>query len=277
MTITVIGATGQQGSAVVDALREQGAAVRAVTRNPKSDAAAGLVKQGAEVVAADLNDRDSVRRAFDGAEAAFVMTTFAVPDGTDGEVVQGRTIAAAAEDAQVPFLVYSSVGGAERETGIPHFESKRRIEEALQETNVPVAFVRPTFFMENLSQMIRTDAQPITVGVPMPDGIPLQMVSVRDIGKASAAMLLQRDSAPKAVEIAGDELTGSQMAELVSAHLGAPATYPAAPLDVLGDDEDLKAMFRWLAHLPAYEADFDATRRLVPDLEDLAAWLQRSF
>ncbi|BBX66538.1 hypothetical protein MSAS_57120 [Mycobacterium saskatchewanense] len=177
----------------------------------------------------------------------------------------------------LPFLVYSSVGGAERHTGIPHFESKRRIEEFLEDGEVPVAFVRPTFFMENLSQMIRTDERPVAVSAPLPDGIPLQMVSVRDIGKVAAAMLLRPHSAPQAIEIAGDELTGSQIAERVGAQVGTRATYTEAPLDVLGDDDDQKTMFRWFTQSPSYRADFDATRRLVPDVENLATWLHRNL
>lgn len=131
--------------------------------------------------------------------------------------------------------------------------------------------------MENLKQMIRVDAQPATVAMPLPDGIPLQMISVRDIGRAAAALLFQRDSASQATEIAGDELTGSQIADRVGAHLAAPATYAEASVDVLGDDEDQKTMFRWFTQLPSYQADFDATRTLVPGVDDLAAWLRRGI
>jgi uncharacterized protein YbjT (DUF2867 family) len=124
--------------------------------------------------------------------------------------------------------------------------------------------------------MIDAVSEPARVALPLPDGVPLQMISVRDIGKAAAALLLNRDSAPRSLEIAGDEVTGSQIADIVGAHLNRPACYTQAPLDVLGDDEDRKTMFRWFTELPAYRADFTATRQWVPDVEDLAAWVRRS-
>jgi uncharacterized protein YbjT (DUF2867 family) len=272
--ITVIGATGQQGGAVIDALLNQAIPIRALTRNPNGNKARTLAQRGVEVVSADLEDMDSVRAAFDGAAAAFAMTTHDGPDGPKREVVHGRVIAAAAADTGLPFLVYSSVGGVERGTGIPHFESKQRIEEVLLQA-VPVTFVRPTFFMETLRLMIRHDGARVTIAMPLAGDVAVQMISVRDIGRVAAALLLMGDPAMAPVEIAGDELTGEQIAERVANQVGSPATYAQLPLDVLGDDEDLKVMFCWLASQPAYQADFARTRELVPDLEDLPRWLAR--
>jgi uncharacterized protein YbjT (DUF2867 family) len=272
--ITVIGSTGQQGSAVIDALLEKRVPVRAVTRNPNGDKARALDERGVEVVYADLEDVDSVRAAFDGAAAAFAMTTHDGLDGPKREVAHGRVIAAAAADAGLPFLVYSSVGGVERGSGVPHFESKRRVEEVLLEA-VPVTFVRPTFFMETLRLMIRRDGARVIIGMPLAGDVGLQMISVRDIGRAAAALLLMGDPAVAPVEIAGDELTGEQIAERIAHRLGSPTTYMQLPLDVLGDDEDLKMMFGWLARLPSYQADFARTRELVGGVEDLSRWLAR--
>jgi len=272
--ITVIGSTGQQGSAVIDALLEKRVPVRAVTRNPNGDKARALDERGVEVVYADLEDVDSVRAAFDGAAAAFAMTTHDGLDGPKREVAHGRVIAAAAADAGLPFLVYSSVGGVERGSGVPHFESKRRVEEVLLEA-VPVTFVRPTFFMETLRLMIRRDGARVIIGMPLAGDVGLQMISVRDIGRAAAALLLMGDPAVAPVEIAGDELTGEQIAVRIAHRLGSPTTYVQLPLDVLGDDEDLKMMFGWLARLPAYQADFARTRELVAGVEDLSRWLAR--
>jgi uncharacterized protein YbjT (DUF2867 family) len=272
--ITVIGSTGQQGSAVIDALLEKRVPVRAVTRNPNGDKARALDERGVEVVYADLEDVDSVRAAFDGAGAAFAMTTHDGLDGPKREVAHGRVIAAAAADAGLPFLVYSSVGGVERGSGVPHFESKHRVEEVLLEA-VPVTFVRPTFFMETLRLMIRRDGARVIIGMPLAGDVGLQMISVRDIGRAAAALLLMGDPAVAPVEIAGDELTGEQIAVRIAHRLGSPATYVQLPLDVLGDDEDLKMMFGWLARLPAYQADFARTRELVGGVEDLSRWLAR--
>jgi uncharacterized protein YbjT (DUF2867 family) len=103
--ITIIGATGQQGRAVIDALLNQRIPIRAVTRNPKGDKARTLAERGVEVVHEDLEDVDSVQAAFDGAAAAFAMTTHDGPDGPKREVAHGRVIAAAADNAGLPFLV----------------------------------------------------------------------------------------------------------------------------------------------------------------------------
>jgi uncharacterized protein YbjT (DUF2867 family) len=272
--IIVIGATGQQGGAVIDALLKQRIPIRAVTRNPNGDKARTLAERGVEVVYADLEDADSVRAAFDGAAAAFAMTTHDGLDGPKREVGHGRVIAAAAADAGLPFLVYSSVGGVDRGSGVPHFESKHRIEQLLLEA-VPVNFVRPTFFMETLRLMIRRDCARFTIAMPLAGDVAIQMISVRDVGRAAAALLLMGDPAVEPVEIAGDELTGEQIAERIAHRLGSPTTYAQLPLDVLGDDEDLKTMFGWLARLPAYQADFARTRDLVGGVEDLSRWLER--
>jgi len=101
------------------------------------------------------------------------------------------------------------------------------------------------------------------------------MISVRDIGKAAAALLAQHDPDTPPVEIAGDEVTGERIAELLGEHVGAHARFVELALDALGDDEDLRTMFKWFTKLPAYRADFDRTRGLVPDLEDLPTWLKR--
>jgi uncharacterized protein YbjT (DUF2867 family) len=273
--ITIIGATGQQGGAVIDALLNQRIPIRAVTRNPKGDKARTLADRGVEVVHADLEDVDSVRAAFDGAAAAFAMTTHDGLDGPKREVAHGRVIAAAADNAGLPFLVYSSVGGAERGSGVPHFESKHQIEKVLLDT-LPVTFVRPTFFMETLGLMIRRDGDRIIVAMPLAGDVGLQMISVRDIGCVAAALLLMGDPSVAPVEIAGDELTGEQIAQRIAHRFGSPTAYMQLPLDVLGDDEDLKMMFGWLARLPAYQADFARTRELAAGVEDLSRWLERA-
>ena len=140
---------------------------------------------------------------------------------------------------------------------------------------VPLNIVRPTFFMENLTYMIGRDGDELAVRLPMPGDVPLQMISVRDIGKVAAALLALRDPAAAPIEIAGDEVTGEQIVERLGQRLGAPAKFVELPLDALGEDDDQKTMFQWFTKLPAYRADFERTRELVPDVEDLPTWLQR--
>lgn len=276
-TFAVVGATGQQGGAVAMSLLEAGAGVRALVRDPNAEPAQHLAHMGAELVRADLTRPDSLITAFDGVEAVFAMTTFTGPEGTAGEVKQGTALGAAAQSAGVERLIYSSVGGAERSTEIPHFESKRRVEEYLQSLDLDVTFIRPTFFMDNFlgfSQPSVQDDGTIVVRLPLPGGVPLQMIAVRDIGRIAARALVTPGDLPAAaLEVAGDELTGEQMAAAFAAARGVPARYEALPIDVLAGNADQQAMFTWFAQLPAYRADVAASRALVPDLLDLRGWL----
>lgn len=270
----VVGATGQQGGATARALLDAGATVRALVRDTGSAAARTLAQAGAQLVRADLEDAESLRAAFSGVAGVFAMTTMTGPGGTDGEVRHGRAIGDAARDAGVPRVVYSSVGGAERATGIPHFESKRRVEEHLLELGLSTTFVRPTFFMENFASGPQEEDGTLVLRSPLAPGVPLQMVAVDDIGAVAAAALLDPAATPGgSVEIGGDELTGEQIAATFGTRAGRPARFEPLPLDVLGDDKDLYAMFAWFRSLPAYEADFAATRRLSPGVKDFATWV----
>lgn len=271
--IAVVGATGKQGGAVVDALLERGAAVRALTRDASSERARALAARGVEVVVADADDPAAARAALDGVAALSLMTTFAGEDGPRGETRRGIILVEAARDAGVPFVVHSSVGGAERQTGIPHFESKRRVEEALEASGVAHAFVRPVFFMENLAyQLPAGETVEAVVRLPMPGDVPLQLIAVADIGRVVAALANDPGHASgTAVEIAGDELTLEQIVAEVSAATGVPTRFERVPLD--GMDDDRASMFRWFSTLPAYQADFAATRALDPQVLGFAEWL----
>lgn len=274
--VAVIGGTGQQGRAVVSALLGRGAPVRALVRDPSAPRAQHLDQAGVELVTADLNDASSLEEAFRGAAAVFAMTTFAGPGGTRSETEHGLSIGNAAERAGVDRLVYSSVGGAERATGIPHFESKRRVEEHLEELDLHTTFIRPTFFMDNFASFSQPtmDGDTLVVRLPLPAGVPLQMISTRDIGRVAAAALLDPESVPGgAIEIAGDEMTGEEMAAAFADAMGVSARYEPVPVDAL-PDEDQQKMFTWFAQRPAYRADKSLTRKLVPELHDLRSWIK---
>jgi uncharacterized protein YbjT (DUF2867 family) len=275
--VAVVGATGKQGGSVVDALLEHGVRVRALVRDLGAPAAQRLADRGVELTVGDLTDAASLDTLFDGADAAFAMTT-PIPGGTEHETAVGIAIADAASRAQLPHLVFSSVGGAERKSGVPHFESKRRVEERIESLDIHHTFLRPVFFMDNLAGFSTSvEEGQVVVRMAMPGDIPLQMVAVRDIGKAAAAILLGRTAVEgSSVEIAGDSLTGEQIAQAIGAHAGVPARYEALPLEAIASFGDTAEMFRWFTETPAYQADFAATRTLVPDLLDLPSWLASS-
>lgn len=275
--IAVIGATGQQGGSVVNALLERGARVRALVRDAHKPAAVALADRGVELVTGDAGDAASLEALFAGVDASFAMTT-PQPGGTELETATGISIADAAARARVPHLVFSSVGGAERESGVPHFESKRRVEERIEALGIHHTFLRPVLFMDNLAGfMTSVENGEAVVRMALPDGIPLQMVAVRDIGRAAAAILLGGTAIEGgSVEIAGDTLTGSQIAKAIGAYADLPSRYEALPLEAIAGFGDTAEMFRWFAETPAYQADFDATRALVPDALDLPSWLASS-
>jgi uncharacterized protein YbjT (DUF2867 family) len=275
--IAVIGATGNQGGSVVQALMGGGVRVRALVRDPSKPAAQALAARAVELTVGDLTDAAALDTFFEGVDAAFAMTT-PFPGGTERETGTGIVIADAAARAGVPHLVFSSVGGAERESGVPHFESKRRVEEHLESLGIHHTFLRPVFFMDNFSHFSTSvEEGQIVVRMAMPGDIPLQMIAVRDIGKAAAAILLGGSAVEgSSVEIAGDTLTGSQIAQAMGVHAGLPARYAALPLEAIASFGDQAEMFRWFSETPAYRADFATTRSLVPDVLDFPGWLAAS-
>lgn len=275
--IAVIGATGQQAGSVVNALLERGARVRALVRDAGKSAAVALADRGVELVTGDAGDAASLDALFADVDAAFAMTT-PLPGGTEHETATGISIADAAARAGVPHLVFSSVGGAERESGVPHFESKRRVEERIEALGIHHTFLRPVLFMDNLAgYSTNVENGVVVVRMAMPGDVPLQIVAVRDIGIAAAAILLGGASVEgTSVEIAGDSLTGSQIAEAIGGYADLPARYEALPLESVAAFGDMVAMYRWLTDTPAFQADFEATRALVPDLLDLPGWLAAS-
>ena len=279
-TIAVFAATGSQGGAVTKALLAKGAHVRALLRDTKSEKAQALADRGVELVGVNTDDAQSLREALDGVDAFWFMT---VPPGgmqnpdIEGEVKQGIALANAAAAAQVPHTVFSSVGGAERDSKVPHFDSKYRVEEHLATLDLHTTIIRPVFFIENFHWFAPAiDDGTLVVRLPLPDDTKLQVISVRDVGITAASALLDSASVPSVVEIAGDELTGSEIASTFAEKTGMKARYEALPLAVLDGQDDMQAMFRWFAETPAYQADLNETRRIAPGALTLQTWLTAS-
>ncbi|MGO4617252.1 NmrA/HSCARG family protein [Nocardia sp. 2YAB30] len=259
----VLGSTGAQGGAVVAALTEAGASVRGITRHRQSSRAQRLAQSGVEVVAADLSDIDAVGRAFDGVDAVFALTT-PFEDGPSAELDQGATIIAAARLAQVPHLVFSSVSDADRHTGIPHFDSKARVEEALRASGVPYTIVGPTYFYDNLLG----DIEQLRAGrivMPIPADIPLQQLSRRDLGRFVAVIL--GDPLPfrgVRIDIASDDPTPRQMASVLSGVLDRTVDVTTVDPHQISSP-DMRAMFEFLSGT-GYSADISRLKSLYPDV-----------
>lgn len=278
--LAVFAATGSQGGAVTNALLEAGARVRALVRNADSDKAKALADRGVELAEVQVEDSGALTAALQGVDAFWFMTT--PPGGmqnadTAGETKQGIALADAAAAAKVPHVVFNSVGGAERESGVPHFDSKYLVEQHLATVGLNTTIIRPVFFAENFQWMAPSvEDGTLVMRMPIPDGIPLQMIAVRDIGIIAAAALLHPDSVPQTIEIAGDELTGSEIVATFGEKAGLPARYEALPVSVLDGQDDLQAMFRWFAETPGYQADLDQVRRIHPTAWTLRSWLDNT-
>lgn len=273
-TVLVTGATGSQGGAVARELLDAGWQVRGLTRDVTRDAARELELRGADMVEGDLDDRDSLDRAVDGCYGVFSVQQF-WEHGVEGEIRQGRNLADAAAAAGVQHYVQSSVGGAERDTGIPHFDSKWEIEQHLEGLDLPVTVLRPVFFMNNFEGM-RDSIREGTLSLPLPPDAPLQMIAVRDIGRYTGVVLENpAEFVGAATELAGDELPMDQVAETFSRVLGREVRYEPVPLDAVDSDE-MRGMFEWFVE-EGYQADIASLRSTIPDLLDLRTWIEERF
>ena len=277
-TIAVAGATGQQGGAVARLLLKRGWRVRALTRDTQKPAAQALAKLGAEIVPGDLDKPDELAAAFKGTYCVFSVTNYWLPNvGFDGEIRQGSDVADAALAADVKHLVYSSVGAAHRGMGQKHFESKFEVEKHIKQIGIPYSILRPAAFMENAFW----NREKILGGVYPSWGLPpkkrVQTISVEDIA-AFTNLALANPEQYKGVtlELAGDDLTETQMAEKFAEAIGRRVKLETAeiPAGSIPDEEQL-ASIRFFSG-EAYTADIDALRQMNPDLVDFSSWLGRT-
>ncbi len=275
--ILVSGVTGNQGGATARHLLANGWQVRGLTRDANKPATKAFAEQGVEIVEGHFDDRASLDRALEGVYGVFsVQSGFEA--GLEAEERWGKALADAAQAANVQHFVYSSVGSAEKNTGIPHFESKRRIEEHLQALGLPTTILRPVFFMENFNFMSRQSVfEQGKLGFALRPAKKLQMIAVDDIGAMTALVFEHPEEyIGKAIEIAGDELTMPATAELLSRVTGRPVTFEEQPLEPLKDySYDLYAMQKWFNEV-GYQADIAGLRRLHPGMQTLEQWLQRN-
>lgn len=276
--ILVTGATGRQGGAVARRLLDNGWAVRALVRDPDKQGAKDLEASGAELVSGDLDDLESLRAAAQGAHGIFSVQPDNFPNPHPAvEVRRGKNVADAAKAAGVAHLVYSSVGGADRKSGVAHFESKAEIEAHLDAISVPTTVLRPVFFMENLPYLLSEARNGERVGsIALDADTSLQMIALVDIGRIVAdAFDRPAQFIGKKIEIAGDELTVRQIAEVFTRADGIPTRFERQPIEELRAEANAAAnMFDWL-NRKGYQADITALRDQYPELLTLEAWLSK--
>lgn len=260
--VLVAGATGNQGGAVVDHLLSGDHGefeVYAMTRHPEDSEAHVLADRGAEVVEGDLTEKNKLRPLVESVDAVYCVTTWT--EGIEEEIEQGTTLAEVAAEESIDHFVFSSVGGAERDTGIPHFDSKWQIEQRIRELDLPATIVRPVFFMQNFEGM-GENIEDGTLAMGLAGGVSLQMIDVDDIGSFVAEAFANPDRyVGEAYELAGDEHTLESAAETFSDVMEREVEPVHVSIDDLREraGEEMAVMFEWFNE-EGYDCDIDALR-----------------
>ncbi len=268
LNVLVTGASGKQGGHLVRELLARGHSVRALTRKPKSPAAAALAERGVTIVSGDFDDQGSLERAARGVDTVFAMST-PFEKGAETEAREGINIVRAASSADVAHLVYSSVAGADRASGIPHFDSKFEVEKEVRRAGVPFTIIAPAFFMENfLADWMAAGIARGSIAMALPATRRLQQIAVADIAQFAALVIERRESfLGKRIELASDELTMVTAAAAISAISGRHVEYTAIPIDaVRQQSEDVARMFEWFDRV-GYDADVVGLRSLYPEID----------
>jgi len=269
--ILVTGATGRQGNAVYRHLQKKGFKLRALVRDPSSKQARQLVGNGQEVFQGSFDDPDSLMRAMDG-----VYGVFSVQPYTAREIEHAEAVIEAAKRQDVSHFVYSSVGSSDEETGIPHFESKIRVEEHLRSSGLPYTILRPVFFMENWQkQLFGESIRNGQLQQPLSPTTNLQMVAVDDIGAfASLAFEHPGKWMNKTFSLVGDELSMQQIADAFSRVTAHDVKYVQISWDQFEKNmgRELTVMYHWFEE-KGFHLNIEEMRREYPLTHTFNRWL----
>jgi uncharacterized protein YbjT (DUF2867 family) len=300
--IAVVGATGAQGGALARAILEERDgpfAVRAITRNASSDKARSLAALGAEVVEADVDDRASLERAFAGAHGAFCITFFWEHFSPEKEKEHARNMAEAASAAGVRHVIWSTLEDTRRwipledprmptlqgRYKVPHFDAKGEADAFFREAGVPTTFLLTSFYWENFIHFgagpTRGEDGVLVLSLPMGER-KLPGIASTDIGRAALSIYKRGEEfVGRTVGIAGEHLTGAQMAEAMSRAFGEVVRYHSPPFEVYRSfgfpgADDMGNMFQFnhdFADHFCAARPIEDTRALNPRLQGFDAWL----
>jgi uncharacterized protein YbjT (DUF2867 family) len=299
--IAVVGATGAQGGGLADAiLSEEGGpfAVRALTRRASSDRARALADRGAEVVEADLADEASLRRAFDGAYGAYVVTNYWESMSPQVELAQAGNAARAAEATGLRHVIWSTLEDTrehlpltdprlpvlEGTYTVPHFDAKAEADRFFVELGVPTTLLRTTFYWEAFLQGFapsRDETGRLVLSLPMGDSA-LAGIAAADIGRVALGIFARgQDLVGSTVSIAGEHLTGRQLAAAFAELYGEPVDYRPVGHDQfrafgIPAAAEIGNMFQY--YTEAADAftgarDLSLVRELHPGLQTFRDWL----
>jgi uncharacterized protein YbjT (DUF2867 family) len=303
--IAVMGATGAQGGGLVRAILEDpqgGFKVRAITRDVNSDKAKALAQAGAEVVAADLENPESVKKAFDGAYGAYCVTFFWDHFSPEKEKAHAKTMAQAAKAANVKHVIWSTFEDTRKQIPlsdsrmptlmekykVPHFDAKAEANAYFSDLGLPVTFLLTSFYWDN---MIFFGMGPkkgpdgkLAITMPMGDK-KLPGIAAEDIGPCAYGIFKRGEEfIDKTIGVAGEHLTGTQMANQLASALGQDVNYNAVPADVYRSfgfpgADDLGNMFQFKSDFEneyCGSRDLNVSRSLNPSLQTFNAWLTKN-
>ncbi len=300
-TIAVVGATGAQGGGLVRAIAahpDGPFTARALTRDPSSEAAQALAAlPNVEVVQADTDDEASVERAFADAHGAFCVTFFWADMSAEHELVQAQNMATAAKAAGVHHVIWSTLEDTRRwvtddrmptlqgKYKVPHFDGKEDADACFREAGVPTTFLRTAFYWENFIYFgagpSRGEDGVLTLSFPMGESR-LPAMAAEDIGKTAYAIFAKGDELiGKTISIAGEHLTGAQLAEKMGRAFGEEVRFADIDPDVYRGfgfpaAEEMGNMFQFKRDFEAEYVgprDLDYARTLNPELQDFDTWL----
>jgi uncharacterized protein YbjT (DUF2867 family) len=300
--IAVVGATGAQGGGLVRAIlndKNGPFAARAITRNVNSDKAKALADAGAEVVAADLDDVKTLKKAFEGAYGVFCVTNFWEHLKPEKEISQARNMAQAAKDAGVKHVIWSTLEDTRQSIPlsdermptlmgkykVPHFDGKGEANAIFAQLGVPTTYLVTSFYWENFIHfgMGPKKGADGKLAITLPLGSKkLPSIASEDIGKTAYAIFDEgAEMIGKTVGVAGGHLTGEQMAKSLSKALGQQVVYNAvspAAYRAFGfpGAEDLGNMFQFNAEFEQNCCDarnISETKSLNPELQTFDRWL----
>jgi len=303
--IVVLGATGAQGGGLAHAILDDPGGdftVRAVTRNAQSDKATALAARGAEVVEADADDVASLKRAFEGAYGAYCVTFFWEHFSPEKERNQAQHMATAAKEAGLQHVIWSTLEDTRQwvplsddrmptlqdKYKVPHFDAKGEANHFFTDLGVPTTFLLTSFYWDNMiyfgSGPQRGPDGVLAMTFPMDDK-KLPGIAAEDIGKCAYGIFKAGPAyIGKTVGIAGEHLTGAEMAGALTKALGQEVRYNAVPPDVYRSfgfpgADDLGNMFQFKRDFEAYYCgarDLDVSRSLNPSLQTFETWLARN-
>jgi len=304
--IVVLGATGAQGGGLVRSIlsdKSGGFTARALTRDINSDKAKALAAMGAEVVAVDIDNEESLRKAFDGAYGVYAVTFFWEHFSPEKEKAQVQSIAKASKDAGVKHIIWSTLEDTRKfipltdnrmptlgdgKYKVPHFDAKGESNKYFTEQNLPVTFLLTSFYWENfiyfgMGPKKGPDGK-LALNIPMGDR-KLPGIAAEDIGKSAYSIFKNGNQfIGKTVGISGGHLTGKMMADSFSKALGQEVIYNAVPFDVFRSfgfpgADDLGNMFQFNHDFSDYFCEarnINFTKSINPELKNLENWLSEN-